>query len=211
MTQASFVTNTSAEAPGTGSASSELPRQAPSTLACRESLLSDELHQLTGENYARCNQCGRCTAGCPLAGDMDVSPARVLRLLQLGQVERACRSLAVWFCVSCQVCTTRCPQEVDIAGTMDALRELGRRHRLEHRGSRDILAFHRSLLRVVRRYGRLHEFPLIRSYKLRTGHLLQDALMAPRLFIRGKIRLLPRAIAGAQAVRRLFERSGISP
>lgn len=141
---------------------------------------------------------------------MDHSPARVLRLLQLGQVERACRSLAIWFCVSCQVCTTRCPQEVDIAGTMDALRELARRHRFEHPGGRDILAFHRSLLRVVRRYGRLHEFPLIRSYKLRTGHLLQDVLVAPRMFIRGKIRLLSRKIEGAEAVRRLFERSGVS-
>lgn len=210
MTHASFVTKRSPQAPGANTASPGSSARGPRTSTASDEPLLDELYLLTGENYARCNQCGRCTAGCPLATDMDHSPARVLRLLQLGQVERACRSLAIWFCVSCQVCTTRCPQEVDIAGTMDALRELARRHRLEHPGGRDILAFHRSLLRVVRRYGRLHEFPLIRSYKLRTGHLLQDVLVAPRMFIRGKIRLLPRKIEGAEAVRRLFERSGVS-
>jgi heterodisulfide reductase subunit C len=140
---------------------------------------------------------------------MDFPPTRVLRFLQLGQVERAARSLAIWFCVSCQVCTTRCPQEVDIAHAMDSLRELARGHGLEHPGSRDILSFHRSLLAVVHRYGRLREFPLVRSYKLRTGHFFQDVLVAPRLFFRGKIRLLPGQIAGVEAVRRVFARSGV--
>jgi len=210
MNHASLVTKGSAQAPGAGSASSELPSRVPTTSAGSESSLLEELRQLTGENYACCIQCGRCTAGCPLAADMDLSPTRVVRLLQLGEVERAIRSLSIWFCVSCQVCTTRCAQEVDIAGTMDSLRELARRHGLEHPGSRDILAFHRSLLRVVRRYGRLHEFPLIRTYKLRTGHLLQDVLVAPRLFVRGKINLFPGKIAGVKAVKRLIQRSGVS-
>jgi len=171
--------------------------------------LWEEFRQLTSENFARCTQCGRCTAGCPLASDMDLSPTRVLRSLQLGQVERAARSLAIWFCVSCQVCTTRCPQEVDIAHTMDSLRELARRHGLEHPGSRDILSFHRSLLAVVRRYGRLREFPLVRGYKLRTWHFFQDLLVAPRLFFRGKIHLLPKEIAAVEAVRQVFARSGV--
>jgi len=181
----------------------------PAHAGDRKARLREDFRQLSSENYARCTQCGRCTAGCPLASDMDFPPARVLRFLQLDQVERAARSLAIWFCVSCQVCTTRCPQEVDIARTMDSLRELARRHSLEHPGSGDILSFHRSLLRVVRRYGRLHEFPLVRSYKLRTGHFFQDLLVAPRLFFRGKIRLRPRKIAGVEAVRRAFARSGV--
>jgi heterodisulfide reductase subunit C len=200
---------THAESPGYARAGPFTLERASARTDDRRGLLLAEFRQLSTENYARCTQCGRCTAGCPLASDMDLSPTRVLRSLQLGQVERAAQSLAIWFCVSCQVCTTRCPQEVDIAHTMDSLRELARRHGLEHPGSRDILSFHRSLLRVVRRYGRLREFPLVRGYKLRTWHFFQDLLVAPRLFFRGKIRLLPKEIAGVEAVRQVFARSGV--
>lgn len=32
-------------------------------------------------------QCGKCSAGCPVASDADMTPREVLRHLQLGQVE----------------------------------------------------------------------------------------------------------------------------
>ena len=50
----------------------------------------------TGESVARCYQCGKCAAGCPLAVEMDLPPSQVLRLLQLalpGVRRKALRSL----------------------------------------------------------------------------------------------------------------------
>ncbi len=84
---------------------------------------------------------------------------------------------------------------------------------LAHPKAKDILAFHRAFLETIRRGGRLHEVGLIASYKLKTGHLLQDVLMAPRLLARGKLNPLPHGIAGKEAVRRIFERcaTGIPP
>src|SRR5208282_717492 len=72
---------------------------------------------------ADCYQCGKCTAGCPVAMHMDVAPNQVVRLVQLGEWEKALQSRAIWECVGCQTCSTRCPKEVDCAGVMDALRE----------------------------------------------------------------------------------------
>ncbi|GAH24771.1 unnamed protein product, partial [marine sediment metagenome] len=41
--------------------------------------------------------------------------------MQLGQEDIALESETPWLCASCQTCTTRCPQGLDIAGIMDFL------------------------------------------------------------------------------------------
>jgi heterodisulfide reductase subunit C len=54
---------------------------------------------------------------------MDITPNQLVRLAQTAQFERALRCEAIWMCVSCQTCTTRCPKSVNCAGVMDALRQ----------------------------------------------------------------------------------------
>src|ERR1039458_8582763 len=71
-------------------------------------------------SVADCYQCGKCPAGCPAAEDMDVAPSQVLRLLQTeapSHEERALKSMAIWMCIGCETCVTRCPQEVDRKST----------------------------------------------------------------------------------------------
>ena len=94
------------------------------------STLADDLgiQQLSGTNLRDCYQCGKCSAGCPMAETMDVLPNRLIRLVQLGQAEKAMRAGAIWKCVSCMTCTARCPKSVDCAGVMDALRQIAFEH-----------------------------------------------------------------------------------
>ncbi len=175
---------------------------APTTLA-------DGVQRATGESAFACYQCGKCTAGCPLAAEMDFAPNQILRLLQLGLPgceEEVLRSLAIWLCLTCEQCSTRCPQEVDLARMMEHLRQESLRRGLVHPKARDILAFHQAFLDTIRRSGRLHEVSLIAAYKLKTLHLLQDVLAAPALLARGKLSILPHAIEGKAAVRRIFDR-----
>jgi heterodisulfide reductase subunit C len=60
------------------------------------------VNELAHTRVQDCYQCGKCTAGCPAAQRMDLSPNQLVRLVQAGQLERALRSEAIWQCVSCQ-------------------------------------------------------------------------------------------------------------
>ena len=47
-----------------------------------ENYMADEVRGNTGVNVARCYQCGKCSAGCATAPEMDYPPSLVLRMLQ---------------------------------------------------------------------------------------------------------------------------------
>jgi heterodisulfide reductase subunit C len=156
--------------------------------------LAGRLERSTGVRVSRCYQCAKCTAGCPVADEMDQPPSRLLRLLQTDEPRHEALVLgsrAIWLCLGCETCVSRCPNEVDLPRAVDFLRGEALAARVAHRDAREILAFHRAFLDTVARHGRLYELGLIARYKLRTGHLLQDVALAPSMFRKGKIGLLP--------------------
>lgn len=171
--------------------------------------LSSRVAANTGESVFNCYQCGKCTAGCPLASEMDLAPSQVLRLLQLGlpgMDDEVLSALSIWLCLTCETCAARCPQEVDLPKITDWLRQEARRRGTVHPRAKDILAFHESFLAQVQRHGRLYEVGLVSQYKLKTGHFFQDVLLAPLMLARGKLGLLPHASGNREAVARIFER-----
>ncbi len=80
-----------------------------------------KVKDISGQNLMACNQCGKCSAGCPVAFAMDMLPNQVIRLAQLGQ-EEVLKSRTIWLCASCLTCASRCPKGVDLSKVMDALR-----------------------------------------------------------------------------------------
>ena len=156
--------------------------------------LAGLVKEKTGVSASRCYQCGKCSAGCPAAQQMDYPPSLLLRHLQTGLAsddEKVLGSYTIWLCLSCQACIARCPMEVDLPTVMDALRAESLRRKLAHPRAKDIVAFHRSFLDTIRRFGRLWEVGLVAEYKLRTWHLLQDVALAPAMLMRGKLPLVP--------------------
>jgi heterodisulfide reductase subunit C len=130
-----------------------------------------------------------------MAEEMDLPPSRLIRLLQTDEPRHEARALgsrAIWLCVGCETCVSRCPNEVDLPRAIDHLRGEAVASRAAHRDARDILAFHRAFLDTIGRHGRLYELGLIARYKLATGHLLQDVAIAPAMFAKGKIGVRPR-------------------
>ena len=70
-----------------------------------------------------CYQCGKCTAGCPMAHAMDVMPRELVHYMQLGMMEEILASKSIWLCASCHTCVERCPHSIDIPTLMELSRQ----------------------------------------------------------------------------------------
>jgi len=81
------------------------------------------IEKISGQKLMACYQCGKCSAGCPMAAYMDVLPNQMIRMAQLGMQEQLLAADAIWMCVSCLTCNSRCPKDIRIAEVIEALRK----------------------------------------------------------------------------------------
>jgi heterodisulfide reductase subunit C2 len=172
--------------------------------------LATEIEAATGINPATCYQCGKCSAGCPMASESDLRPHQVMRRVMYGSRERALQDESIWLCLTCETCSARCPNGCDPARVIDAVRELALESG-QAQMPRSIGAFHRAFLEQIRTNGRLHEVGLVMDYKLKTGDLMKDVTNAPAMFARGKLNLRADKIEGVSEVRRIFQQCGVTP
>jgi len=160
-----------------------------------------------------CYQCKRCTNGCPVTFAMDIYPDRVIRLVNLGRLERVLNCNTIWICSACETCTTRCPNEVDIAGVMDYLKEQAIREGVKIPQPRTY-AFHEAFLKDIQKRGRVFEGGMMGSYmirsgelfrKIRNGSIIEDIVLGFKLFLKGRMPLLPEGIKGKKEIKDLIK------
>lgn len=85
-----------------------------------------EISEIPGaENLKLCFQCGTCTADCPIARFSEIyNPRKIMRMTLLGMKDQVLSSDAIWLCAACFTCVDHCPQGVNIASVLRALRNL---------------------------------------------------------------------------------------
>ena len=158
------------------------------------------------EDLSICYQCLKCTAGCPTAPYMDIRPNGIVRMIQMGMKKEVLESGAIWFCVYCQTCGTRCPNKIHIGILMDTLREMAMEEGIPAK-EKNIHLFHEAFIQSVRRGGRAHEVTMLMDYMLRSKDLMTGSLIpGVKLFLKGKFPLLPRFVKGKQEMKRIFEK-----
>jgi heterodisulfide reductase subunit C len=165
----------------------------------------NELTLVSDESVERCYQCGKCTAGCPVAFTMDLGPSRLIRYLQLGFIDEVLSSNTYWICASCYTCATRCPREIEIADLMDGLRNIAFKKSIKP-GQPSIRIFTLVFLNVIKRFGRMFEFGFIFINNILSLKPFRDILKAPKMFIKGKISLFPSKFDGRGRAREIIER-----
>lgn len=167
---------------------------------------NSEIEEIVGQNPNQCYQCGKCSAGCPIRDYMDISPNQVVRLVQLGMIEKALKSKTIWLCAGCLTCSARCPQEFELAKFMDGMREIAIQRGIKPT-EKNIAKFHKSFLRQIKYTGKAYELGLEADYKLTSADILSDMDIAPSMILKGKIALFPHLIKGKNAIKKIFEKT----
>ncbi|MGD0500568.1 MAG: 4Fe-4S dicluster domain-containing protein [Bryobacteraceae bacterium] len=168
--------------------------------------LAREVYERSGAAPMSCYQCAKCSSGCPVAARGDWKPHELVRMVQMDQRHAVLSSLFLWECTSCHTCATRCPQNVDVAGMVDALRGMSLAARAAAPATA-VPVFNRIFLDAVRKRGRVFELGLMMRFKLRTKRLFEDAGKAPMMFWKGKLALSARRAGGESERKALFDRA----
>jgi heterodisulfide reductase subunit C len=166
------------------------------------SKFAEIIKETSGVDVNVCYQCRRCTSGCPVTFAMDYTPTQLVHAIRLGLRELVLNSTTIWLCASCETCTTRCPQELDLVKVMDALRITA-----VHAGIKpklpEIATFYHVGLDNIRFFGRMYELGLVGMLKLSTGKFTKDIGLGIKMLKKGKLKLLP-SFQGSATTRRIF-------
>ena len=164
------------------------------------------------KNLNRCYQCSMCSDGCPVAYAMDYHPNELIYMTRMGLKEKVLQSKAMWVCISCQTCATRCPNEIEIVHLMDALRQQtlqeGRKSAADNTPQ-----FHKAFVKGIRKRGRVDTIELLLNYELKTrdvfsslNKIREQGSQALEMLRKGKFKLPFRKKHGQKKTEELFKK-----
>jgi len=152
-----------------------------------------------GENVYHCIQCGVCSGTCPAAGEMEYPPRKMIALIRAGMRDRVLASSSMWNCLSCYMCTVRCPRGVKPTELAHALESLAEKQGYKVRGT-NTPTMYRSFVDSIKGNGRVHEFGMMLKYYLTTNPLaaLKMLTVDLALFLHKRMPLLPKKVKGKE-------------
>jgi heterodisulfide reductase subunit B len=152
--------------------------------------LAERIQEELGQNVYLCYQCIKCSSGCPMSEFFDWQPNQIMRALQFGDQEIAFQSHTPWLCASCQTCSTRCPQGLDITGIMEFLTREALLRGFKPKVM-SVAHMNKAFMNEVRLWGRAYELGLMAEIKLRTMNLFEDLDLGARMIAKRKMAFLP--------------------
>ncbi len=166
----------------------------------------ERVRKLSGQDVRKCYQCGKCSAGCAVHNcqGMDVSPNRVMRMVQLGMEEEVLKSKTIWVCVLCSTCTTRCPRDIDIARVMDALRILSKKNNT-FVNAKNANTFHETFMNSIIKYGRVYEAGLAVTLTLKYGYGFNLIGIGPAALAKGTLPFFPPKLKNPEQIKKIVE------
>ena len=166
-----------------------------------------------GENINTCIQCGLCTASCPMAGEMEYPPRKIIAMIRAGMRGEVLSSSSMWHCLSCYMCTMRCPRDVKPTELAHALESLANQHGFSIKETRTPLMY-RSFVSSIKDNGRVHEFGMMLRFYL---SIMPDLLTKPlaaikmlplglKLWLHKRMPLMPEKVRGRKDLSQIIQK-----
>ena len=166
----------------------------------------ERVRKMSDQDVRKCYQCGKCSAGCPVhnCNGMDVSPNRIMRMVQLGMEEEVLKTKTIWVCVVCSTCTARCPRDIDIGRVMDGLRIMAyKKNYLQY--AKNATDFHQTFFNNIATFGRAYEMAFAIGLTLKTGYMFGILDLAPATLLKGNLPFFPSKLKNSRQIREIVE------
>ena len=160
-----------------------------------------------GERIVHCLQCGSCGGSCPSGADMQYTPRTIFALINADKRQEVLTANTMWYCVSCYLCTSRCPQDIPITDIMYALKRLAIRDGLAKDTPAPALA--KTFTDLVERYGRSYEFGIATLYLAwnKPMSMLKMGPMGLSMFTKGRLNILPTKIRKVDQLQAIVQKA----
>ncbi len=162
-----------------------------------------------GERLVHCLQCGSCGGSCPSSADMQYTPRTLIAMINAGDRSAVLAANTMWACVSCYLCTTRCPQNVPITEIIYALKRMSIAEG-SYSGT-DAPALARTFTGFVEKYGRSYEAGLATHYHLlkrwKPLEMMKMGPMGVKMIFRGRMAFLPGKIRQVEQLQAIIRKA----
>ncbi|MBE9228051.1 4Fe-4S dicluster domain-containing protein [Phormidium sp. LEGE 05292] len=155
-----------------------------------------------GAAIAACMQCGTCSGGCTNIDRMDLSPRKLILMVQRGDWETVLKSESLWLCTSCYTCTSRCPRGVRPSDVIEAVKAIAIREGIQNDSTR----FNQIFVELVQKRGILFEPELMQKYGGMEA-MLEQAKLGIQLALKGKMSPFPAKVKDPKKFNEVLEKA----
>ncbi len=143
-----------------------------------------------GEKINECIQCGVCSGSCTTVEWWEYPPRKVIAMIRAGMKEQVLSSTSAFNCVTCYLCTVRCPRDIQPSALMHAVMAIAERE--GYRPKTRTMALFRTLRESMKR-GRIWELGMAMRYYLSSNIFsgLGSLPLAFSLISRGLMPIMP--------------------
>ena len=172
-----------------------------------QSLINEVATTPGGTHVLACIQCGSCTGTCPVAGRMEYPLRKTIAMIRADMREEVLSSNSMWYCLSCYLCSCRCPRGVKPTELAHALESLATQHGYRIKGTRTPVMY-RSFVNSIMGYGRVHELGMMLRYYLLTNPLaaLKTMPVGLKMFRHRRLSFMPKKVKGVADLRLILQR-----
>jgi heterodisulfide reductase subunit C len=162
-------------------------------------------NQPGGEKIGECIQCGVCSGSCTTGEWWEYSPRKIIAMIRAGMKEEVLSSAYAFNCVTCYLCTVRCPRDIQPAALMHAVTALAERD--GYKPKTPTIKLFRSLRQSMGR-GRIWEFGMALRFYFNSNFLEGISVLpvALALISRGLMPILPPKKVGSEQVKAILNK-----